>query len=66
LGEFLGHFTIRKVAAGDELLRVAGRVTKKLAGWLGERGYLKVSGTRSEARRDATSPATPPDPLWRQ
>jgi hypothetical protein len=31
---------IRKVMAGDELLRAAGTVTKKLAKWLGERGYL--------------------------
>jgi hypothetical protein len=37
LGEFLGYFMIRKVAAGLELLRAAGTVTKALARWLHER-----------------------------
>jgi hypothetical protein len=40
LGEFLDYFMIRKVIAGEELLRSAGTVTKKLVKWLGERGYL--------------------------
>lgn len=40
LGEFLGYFMVRKVAAGDEFLRSAGTVTKKLSRWLGDRGYL--------------------------
>jgi hypothetical protein len=40
LGEFLDYFMIRKVMAGEELLRTAGTVTKKLAKWLGVRGYL--------------------------
>jgi hypothetical protein len=44
LGEFLGYFMIRKVMAGEELLRAAGTVTKKLAKWLGERGYLDPHG----------------------
>src|SRR5713101_7087734 len=30
VGEFLGYFMIRKVMAGQELLRAAGTVTKKL------------------------------------
>ena len=44
LGEFLGYFMIRKVMAGEELLRAAGTVTKKLAKWLGERDYLDPHG----------------------
>lgn len=40
LGEFLDYFMIRKVMAGEELLRAAGTVTEKLAKWLGDRGYL--------------------------
>lgn len=43
LGEFLGYFMVRKVIAGEELLRAAGTVTKKLAKWLGERGYLDAT-----------------------
>lgn len=38
--EFLGYFMIRKVMAGQELLRAAGTVTKKLANWLHEQGYV--------------------------
>ncbi len=38
--EFLGYFMIRKVIAGQELLRAAGTVTKKLAHWLHEQGYV--------------------------
>jgi hypothetical protein len=39
-GEFLGYFMIRKVFASQELLRASGTVTKKLAKWLFERGYI--------------------------
>jgi hypothetical protein len=35
---------IRKVMAGEELLRAAGTVTTRLAKWLGERGYLDPQG----------------------
>lgn len=34
LSEFLGYFMVRKVIAGQELLRSAGTVTKRLAEWL--------------------------------
>jgi hypothetical protein len=37
--EFLGYFMVRKVMVGQDLLRSAGTVTKKLAGWLHEHGY---------------------------
>ncbi|MHB1445817.1 MAG: DUF7686 domain-containing protein [Acidimicrobiales bacterium] len=56
--EFLGYFMVRKVMAGAELLRSAGTVTKKLAKWLGERGYLAEAAVAdvvergSEAARD--------------
>lgn len=39
-GEFLGYFMVRKVAASQQELKAAGTVTKKLAGWLHERGYV--------------------------
>jgi hypothetical protein len=47
-GEFLGYFMVRKVWASQELLRSAGTVTKKLAGWLHEQGYVS-----SDEREDA-------------
>jgi len=40
IGEFLGYFMIRKVAAGQELLRAAGTVTKSLAKWLHQQGWI--------------------------
>lgn len=40
LGEFLGYFMVRKVMGSQELLRSAGTVTKKLASWLYEQGYV--------------------------
>ncbi len=40
LGGFLGYFMIRMVIAGEELLRAAGTVTKKLAKWLAAKGYV--------------------------
>ncbi len=40
--EFLGYFLIRKVGYGGEtLMRSAGTVTKKLAKWLVEKGYVE-------------------------
>ena len=40
LGEFLGYFMVRKVMGSQELLRSARTVTKKLASWLYEQGYV--------------------------
>jgi succinate dehydrogenase flavin-adding protein (antitoxin of CptAB toxin-antitoxin module) len=40
LGEFLGYFMVRKVMAGQELLRASGTVTGKLVTWLAARGYI--------------------------
>ena len=57
-GEFLGYFMVRKVLAGQELLRAAGTVTRRLAQWLTERGYLDpapaevAAASAAEASRD--------------
>jgi hypothetical protein len=40
---------VRKVMAGDDLLRASGTVTKKLAAWLHEQGYIT-----DEQRKTAT------------
>jgi len=42
VSEFLGYFMVRKVLAGQELLKAAGTVTKKLARWLQEKGYAST------------------------
>jgi len=41
LGEFLGYFMVRKVIAGQELLKAAGTVTGKLVRWLETRAYIE-------------------------
>ncbi len=45
-GEFLGYFMVKKVLASQDVLRSAATVTKKLATWLYEQGYV------SEEERD--------------
>lgn len=52
LGEFLDYFMVRKVIAGQELLRASGTVTGKLVRWLAARGYVDA-----EAAEDATERA---------
>jgi hypothetical protein len=42
LDGFLGYFMIRKVIAGEDLLRAAGTVTKKLSKWLAGKGYVSL------------------------
>lgn len=51
LGEFLGYFMVRKVMAGEDLLRAAGTVTKRLAKWLKERGYITEEERADTAER---------------
>jgi hypothetical protein len=51
LGGFLGYFMIRKVVAGEELKRAAGTVSKKLAGWLEQRGLVDAASAREAAER---------------
>lgn len=52
-GEFLGYFMVRKVLAGQELLRAAGTVTRRLAQWMAERGYLNPAQAEVAAARAA-------------
>jgi hypothetical protein len=58
LPTFLHYFMIRKVMASEELLRAAGTVTKKLARWLVDHGYIEereantASRLASEASRE--------------
>lgn len=53
VGEFLGYFMVRKVIVGQELLRAAGTVTKKLAAWLHEQGYVDDDAREIAAERGA-------------
>lgn len=58
LGEFLGYFMVRKVIAGQELLRASGTVTGELVTWLAARGYIDrdsadhATGRAQDASRD--------------
>jgi hypothetical protein len=40
--EFLGYFMPCKVIAGDEIMKAAGTVIKKLTRWLAEKGYTEL------------------------
>lgn len=51
LGSFLGWFMVRKVMAGEDLLRAAGTVTKKLARWLEEQGYVDAEAAADAVER---------------
>ncbi len=55
LDSFLGYFMIRKVIAGEDLLRSAGTVTKKLSQWLGENGYVSLEAGDEAMERSAAS-----------
>lgn len=46
--EFLGYFMPRKVIAGNETMKAAGTVIKKLARWLAEKGYTKLDESVGE------------------
>jgi hypothetical protein len=54
--EFLGYFMPRKVMCGKDTMQAAGTVTKKLAKWLVEKGYIvdteDVQERAGEAARD--------------
>ena len=52
-GEFLGYFMPRKVACGKDTLKAAGTVTKKLAKWLVEKGYVKDTEAAQERAKEA-------------
>jgi len=58
LDSFLGYFMIRNVIAGEDFLRAAGTVTKKLSKWLAEKCYVsqeaagQATETSAAAARD--------------
>ena len=53
LGEFLGWIMVRKVMADADLLRASGTVTKKLASWLHEHGYISDEQRTQAVERGA-------------
>lgn len=53
LGEFLGYFMIRKVWAGQELLKAAATVTKKLTTWLNAHGLIDDTDAEIGIERSA-------------
>lgn len=55
LGEFLDYFMVRKVMAGEELLRAAGTVTKKLAKWMAANGYLDAAAAGEAVERGTSA-----------
>ncbi len=62
--EFLGYFMPRKVMCGDDTMKAAGTVIKKLAKWLVAKGYIDddemiSEGVRETAARPARHPETP-------
>jgi hypothetical protein len=42
VGEFLNYFMVHKVMTGGDLLRASATVTKKLARWLADHGYVAI------------------------
>lgn len=49
LDGFLDWFMVRKVMAGQELLRASGMVTGKLVRWLSKRGYIDAGSAEAAA-----------------
>ncbi|MGH8300182.1 MAG: hypothetical protein ACRET5_01795 [Steroidobacteraceae bacterium] len=56
LGEFLGYFMVRKVIAGQELLKAAGTVTGKLARWPEQHDHIESAAAEIavDRARDST------------
>jgi hypothetical protein len=54
-GEFLGYFMPHKVACGKDTMKAAGTVTKKLAKWLAEKGYVKDTEAAQERAKEAAT-----------
>ena len=52
--EFLGYFMPRKVMCGKDTMKAAGTVTKKLAKWLAEKGYVEDTADAQERAQEAT------------
>jgi hypothetical protein len=53
MGEFLNYFLVRKVLASQTLLRAAGTVTKRLAAWLADRGYVDTATAKRATEQGA-------------
>jgi len=51
--EFLGYFMPRKVMCGKETMQAAGTVTKKLAKWLAEKGFVEDTEDDQERAGEA-------------
>jgi hypothetical protein len=51
--EFLGYFMPRKVMGGKETMQAAGTVTKRLAQWLSEKGYVEDTEDDQERAGEA-------------
>ena len=51
--EFLGYFMPRKVMCGKDIMQAAGTVTKKLAKWLAEKGYVEDTEDDQEQAGEA-------------
>jgi len=52
-GEFLGYFMPHKVMCGKDTMKAAGTVTKKLAKWLAEEGYVEDTSDAEERAKEA-------------
>ncbi len=52
--EFLGYFMPRKVMCGKDTMKAAGTLTKKLAKWLAEKGYVEDTADAQERAQEAT------------
>src|ERR1043165_4881613 len=51
--EFLGYFMPHKVMCGKDTMQAAGTVTKKLAKWLAEKGYIQDTEDAQERAGEA-------------
>lgn len=61
LDMFLSYFMVRKVMAGAGLKRAAGTVTKKLAKWLAEKGYVDPETAQDAVELGAEAARNLPD-----
>ena len=52
--EFLGYFMPHKVMCGKDTMKAAGTVTKKLAKWLAEKGYVEDTSDAQNRAQEAT------------
>lgn len=55
LDGFLGYFMIRNVIAGEDFLRAAGTVTKKLSKWLAGKSYVSEEGAGEATETSAAA-----------